>query len=104
MLGTQIIDNLRNFVVTERVAEGRHLVPAVKDLFRHLFRWPCLVIADFHERRGLLRAHSAGAVTVSATFIAKQQCASLGIGIGSRLNGERYKKPAKQHSGSQQKG
>ena len=82
MLGAQIRHHLRDLRIGQRVAEGRHLLPAVENLIGDPGRGPELVLADIGQIRPLLAAASAGAVAVSAALALKQDSAGLFIGPG----------------------
>lgn len=77
MLGTQVGDELRDLGVGERVREGWHLLAAVENLVRYLFRCPKLIGAQAGQIGGLLSARASSAMTVCAAFIAKQKSACL---------------------------
>jgi hypothetical protein len=80
MPGAEIGNQLRNLLVGERFAEGRHLLPAVGDLVDHLGRRPILVFAYVDQGRRLLGANSARTMTERAAFVAKKNRAGLFVG------------------------
>jgi hypothetical protein len=85
VFGAEVSHQLRDLLIGERVAKGRHFLPAVGDLCRNFVGWPQLVLAQIDERRRLLAARPAYAVAIRATLVAKQNCAGLraGLGIGT---------------------
>ena len=74
-------DDLRCLGIRQRIGEGRHLLPAVLNLFGDLGRSPELVLADVHESRSLLRTRSGGAMAMGASLVAKQNRPSHRISL-----------------------
>lgn len=91
--GAQVVDNLRDLLVGERVGKWRHLLSAVENLVLELLRRPALVFPDVGQRRTLLCALTIGAMAMSASLIAKQDCAGHFVAIVRRCpNGSDGKK------------
>jgi hypothetical protein len=90
MLGAQERDDLRYFLIAERVRKRGHLLSAIQNLIFDLGWGPQLVLTNFDERGGFLGPFSAGAVAVGTTFVAKQNCPGhlIGLRVGGkcRLN------------------
>jgi len=83
--GAQVGDQLGDFCVRKRIAEGRHLLAAVHDLIGQ-FGWSQkLVVPDAEERGGLRAADATFAVAVSATLIAEENRPGLFVGLLSRV-------------------
>lgn len=70
--GAQIGHQLRNFLVGERVAEGRHLLTAIQNLIGDLGRRPFLVVRQTGQIRSFLGSNAAVAVAMSAALVAKK--------------------------------
>ena len=83
MFSAKISDQLGSFLIGDRIAEGRHLLAAGEDLVGDPGRGPELVLAQVNERRRFLGADAADAVTVGATFVAKQDRAGPFGGLGA---------------------
>ena len=72
ILSAQICNQLQNLLIGKRLAEWRHLGPAVENLGCYFFVGPSLLFANLRERRSLFGAFEIGAVAESAAFIAKE--------------------------------
>jgi len=89
ILGAKECHELRDLVVAQRIAKGRHLLSAVQDLVGHLVGWPVLVAANVGEGRRLLRSVQIGAMTVGAALVAEEHSAGFDVGwrVGCEGNG-----------------
>src|SRR5689334_15615429 len=83
VLGSEEGDELLDFVVAERIAEGRHLLSAVEDLVSHLLRRPGLVFADFGQTGSLFGAFERRSVAIGAALVAVQGSAGFHVSRGS---------------------
>lgn len=72
LFGAEKSDQLLDFVVGERIAEGRHLLAAVEELAGDFVVGPLLLFADVFESRGFARAFEVGAVAEAAAFVAEE--------------------------------
>ena len=81
ILGAKIGDELRNLLVGQGVAEGRHLLPAVQDLSGDFCGGPRFVRTDAGERGGFFAANAVGAVAVGAALVAEQNSAGFLAGL-----------------------
>ena len=85
ILGAEKRDDLHDLGVGERVAERRHLLPAIRDLLGDLFRRPCGIGPDVGERRPLFVSVQVRAVALGAAFVAIENGAGLLVGPGGGL-------------------
>ena len=77
VLSPQVGHQLGNLRVRQRVAKGRHFLPAIQNLVRDFLRGPKLVLADIGERRPFFAADSLRAVAMRAILLAEKECAGL---------------------------
>ena len=77
ILRAQECHELGDFVIAERVTEGRHFGATVENMVRHLLRRPGFVVTDVREGRRLLGSFKGLAVAVGTTFVAKEGGAGL---------------------------
>ena len=81
MLCAKIRDHLGNLRVGERVAKGRHLLPAVEDLGAQAIRLPLLVATQIGKGRTLLAANAVRSMTTGAAAVAEEHSAGFGGGF-----------------------
>ena len=73
----QVCDQVAHILIGNGIAEGRHFLPAIKDLIGKFFGRPGFVFRQVGECRRLLCANAAYAMAIRAALVAKENRAGL---------------------------
>ena len=79
LLGPQERDKLRNLLIAQRVAEGRHLRSAVQNMIGHFLGWPAFVVANLSQSWRLLCSLQIGAMAKGAALVAEERGAGFHV-------------------------
>jgi hypothetical protein len=82
VFGAQECDKLRNLLIAQGIAKGRHLLSAAEDLIGHFGGGPVLVVADLSEGRRFFGSLEVGPMAVGTSLVAEEGSTGFDIGWG----------------------